>query len=161
MTDASATRRESRITAYNHDVYAWTQEQARLLRAGRYDLIDAENIAEEILDVGRNEYDKLESALTILLMHIQKWDYQPERRSRSWEATILEQRDRVERQFRDSPSLKSRREEAVRDGYRLGKLRAAVETDRPLKECPEHCPYDWDAIMNRPHNIDPDRPWPN
>ena len=149
MTDAATARRRLRVTAYKDDVYAWTQEQARLLLAGQFDLIDAENIAEEILDVGRNEYDKLESALTVLLMHMLKWDHQPERRSRSWEATILEQRDRVERQIRDSPSLKSRREEAVRDGYRLGRLRAFAETDKDVTEFPESCPYDWEAILNR------------
>ncbi len=149
MADAPAAKPRPRVTAYEDDVYAWTQEQARYLRAGRFDMIDAENIAEEILDVGRNEYDKLESALTVLLMHMLKWDHQPERRSRSWEATILEQRKRAERQIRDNPSLKSRRDEAVRDSYELGKLRAAAETDVDLSSFPDFCPYDWDAIMHR------------
>ena len=72
---------------YERDLYAWSQEQARLLKAGRLDEVDAENVAEEILDVGRNEYDKLESALRVLLTHMLKWDHQPERRSRSWENT--------------------------------------------------------------------------
>ena len=68
--------------SYDQYVYAWSQEQARLLKAGRLDEVDAENVAEEILDVGRNEYDKLESALRVLLTHMLKWDHQPERRSR-------------------------------------------------------------------------------
>lgn len=122
----------------------------RLLREGRLDQIDAENIAEEISDVGSNEYDKLESALRILLMHMLKWDHQPERRSRSWEATILEQRDRVERQLSGNPSLKARRSDAVREGYRAGRLRAYGETDLDLESFPEECPYDWETILNRP-----------
>jgi hypothetical protein len=149
MTHAHTAKRRATAPLYERDVYAWAQEQARLLKAGRLAEIDAENIAEEILDVGRNEYDKLESALTVLLMHMLKWDHQPDKRSRSWENTIVEQRDRVHRQLRENPSLKSRREEAVRDGYRAGRLRASAETDLDLDRFPEACPYDWDAIVNR------------
>ena len=60
-----------------------------------------------------------------------------------------EQRDRVELQFRDNPSLKSRRQEAVGRAYRRGRLRASGETDLDLEEFPDECPYDWDAILNR------------
>ena len=63
MTHAPSTRGPREAPLYDRDLYAWVEEQVRLLRAGRLTEIDAENIAEEILDVGRNEYDKLESAL--------------------------------------------------------------------------------------------------
>ena len=149
MTHAPSTRAPRQASLYEHDVYGWVQEQVRLLRAGRLAEIDAENIAEEILDVGRNEYDKLESALTVLLAHMLKWDHQAKKRTRSWEATILEQRDRVETQLSDNPSLKSRRNEAVKTGYRRGRIRASGETNIDVDEFPEACPYDWDTIMNR------------
>jgi len=135
---------------YERDLYAWSQEQARLLRAGRLAEIDAENVAEEILDVGRNEYDKLESALRVLLAHMLKWDHQPARRSRSWENTIAEQRDRTLRQLRDNPSLKARLREAVADAYRSARRDASSETDLDLGTFPEACPYDGDAILNQP-----------
>lgn len=150
MSHATSTKRPRPAPPlYECDLYAWSLEQARLLKEGRLDEVDAENVAEEILDVGRNEYDKLESALGVLLMHMLKWDYQPEKRTRSWETTILEQRDRVERQLRDNPSLRSRTREAVRDGYRLGRLRASGETDMDLDAFPEACPYDRETILNR------------
>jgi hypothetical protein len=63
---------------YDQDVYAWSLEQVRLLRAGDFAAIDAENIAEEILDVGKTEYRILQSALLVLLMHMLKWDHQPD-----------------------------------------------------------------------------------
>ena len=150
MSHAPSSKRPALKPLYARDLYAWSREQARLLKAGRVDKIDADNIAEEILDVGSNEYDKLESALRVLLMHMLKWDLQPERGCRSWEATILEQRNRVERQLRKNPSLKSRLEEAVRDAYSDGRLRASGETDKDLTEFPETCPYDWDAVVSRP-----------
>ena len=149
MTHAHSTDRPTPASLYERDLYAWVQEQVHLLRAGRVNEIDAENIAEEISDVGHNEYDKLESALRVLLAHMLKWDHQPERRSRSWENTIKEQRNRVHRQFRKNPSLKSQRDEVVRDGYASGRLLASTEADMDVDRFPEECPYDWDAIVGR------------
>lgn len=134
---------------YQTDLYAWSLEQARLLREGRLDEVDAENVAEEIQDVGRNEYDKLESALRVLLTHMLKWDHQPERRSRSWENTIREHRYRTERQLRENPSLKSRRDEAVREGYWSARLEASSATDMDVDRFADTCPYSWEEIMGR------------
>jgi hypothetical protein len=135
---------------YDRDLHAWAEEQVRLLRTGRLAEIDAENIAEEISDVGSEQYYKLESALRVLLMHMLKWDYQPERRSRSWENTISEQRYQVEEQLEDNPSLKSRREQAVSRAYRKARLRASSETEMDVASFPETCPYQWDDILSRP-----------
>lgn len=145
LADRSATT----SSVYERDLYAWAQEQVQLLRADRVREIDAKNIAEEISDVGSNEYDKLESALRVLLAHMLKWDHQPKRRSRSWENTILEQRRRVLKQLRRNPSLKSELEEIVRDAYVSGRLLASSEADIDLDHFSEACPYDWDTIINR------------
>ena len=141
---------------YESDLHAWSREQARLLRAGKLDQIDAENIAEEILDVGKTEYRILESALTVLLTHMLKWDHQPERRSRSWSTTIGEQRVRAEQQLADNTSLKPRTGDAVELAYRRARLRASGETDMDLKTFPEACPYDLEAIMSRPFQLEND-----
>jgi len=114
--------------AYEADVHAWSQEQAAFLRERRFDLLDIDNLAEEILDGGRNECHRLESALRVLLTHMLKWDRQPERRTRTWENTIAEQRDRIGIQFADNPSLKRRRDEAVE---RPIAPRAAAPPPRP------------------------------
>jgi hypothetical protein len=148
MTHA-ASPRPAPDPLYKRDLYAWVREQVQLLRSGRIDEIDAENIAEEISDVGHNEYDKLESALRVLLAHMLKWDHQPEQRSRSCQNTIGIQRDHALRQLRDNPSLKSRRDEAVSEGYYTGRLLASSETDMDVEQFPEKCPYDWDAIVGR------------
>ncbi len=149
MTHAPARNRSAAAPLYERDLYAWSQEQARLLLEGRLAEIDAENIAEEVLDVGRNEYDKLESALRVLLMHMLKWDHQPEKRTRSWENTIREQREQVNEQLEDNPSLKSRIGRATERAYRRARLRASTETDMDPERFPDPCPYDWEAIVNR------------
>ena len=136
-------------TRYEDDLYGWVLEQVGLLRAGRLDEVDAENIAEELSDVGSEQYDKLESALEVLLMHMLKWDHQPERPSRSWSLTIEEQRLRAEKQLRKNPGLKSRLGEAIEDGFRLGRVRAAREMNIEPEPLPASCPYDWQAIMHR------------
>lgn len=132
------------------DLYSWARRQAELLRAGRLSDIDPVGIAEEIDDVGDEQYDKLESALRVLMLHMLKWDHQPDRRSRSWTLTVLEQRRRVERQLRKNPGLKSRLDEALSDAYEDARLEAASETGLPTRTFPEVRPLDYAEIMERP-----------
>ena len=90
---------------YETDVVAWAQEQAQWLRAGRWERLDIEHIAEEIEDVGKSEQRELASRMAVLLAHLLKWRYQPERRGASWETTIRTQRAGIERRLRRTPSL--------------------------------------------------------
>jgi hypothetical protein len=143
---------------YGGDVYAWASQQAQLLRAGLLGKIDALQIAEELDDVARSEYDALESALTVLLMHMLKWDHQSEFRSRSWEATIREQRLRVRDRMEDSPSLKSKLEQAIRRAYRYGRVHASGETGLDVSAFPADCPYSWADIIEREFAMGEPRP---
>src|SRR5512134_2414110 len=92
---------------YEQDFYAWTQEQASKLRSGELVTLDLEHLAEEIESMGRSERRELINRLAVLLAHMLKWQYQPERRGsgKSWRATIKEQRRQVQRVLKDSPSL--------------------------------------------------------
>lgn len=92
-------------TDYEHDFYRWTQTQAALLRQGRLDQADLENIAEEIESIGKSDKRVISSYLHNILLHLLKWQYQPSRRSRSWENSIDNSRCQVERIINDSPSL--------------------------------------------------------
>ena len=135
---------------YDRDLYTWAVEQAALLRAGKITEVDALNIAEELDDVGNEQYDKLESALRIILLHLLKWDHQPERRSRSWQASIKVQRNHVRKVLRKNPGLKPLVEEAVREAYADARLEGAGEIDRDESAFPEQCPYPMGVIMDRP-----------
>ena len=137
-------------SCYRDDLYSWSREQAALLRAGRLSEIDASNIAEELDDVGSEQYDKLQSALTVLLVHLLKWDMQPKLRSRSWVNSIREQRRRVERQLRKNPGLKSRLSEAMEEAYEDARDRASSETNLDLESFSRTNPYAFEEIMNRP-----------
>ncbi len=144
----------TRGPAQDDDLAAWAFHQAMLLRAGQLQLIDAARVAEELEDVGHEQYDKFESALRLIVAHMLKWDAQPQRRSRSWQLTIANNRDRVARLLNNNPSFKSRRADAVANAYRAGRREAYAQTKLPLAAFPEECPFSWQELMTRPHTLD-------
>lgn len=79
---------------YETDFYAWTLEQAKLLKQGKLNQLDILNLIEEIESLGKREKQELRNRLGILIGHLLKWEYQSDKRSNSWKATIREQRDR-------------------------------------------------------------------
>src|SRR4051794_41527343 len=100
---AGSATMEKQSAGYDGDFYSWSQEQGRLLREGRWDEVDRQNVAEEIESLGREQFNKLESAIQVLLIHMLKWDHQPERRSRSRALSIKEQRLRLANRLSDQP----------------------------------------------------------
>src|ERR1700683_3000449 len=103
---------------YDQDFYAWSNQQAALLRAGKLGQADIEHIAEEIESMGRTEKRELISRLTVLLLHLLNWRYQPEKRGASWEASIRVQRNRLADHLEDNPSLKPLLPQALLSAYR-------------------------------------------
>jgi len=150
-TAVKAPAQDERARAqYEHDLYSWAVEQAALLRAGRIAETDAKNIAEQLDDVGNEQYDKLESALKIILMHLLKWDHQPERRLRRWRSSILVHRRHVLKVLRKNPGLKPLVGEAVSEAYEVARIEAAGETELDEDTFPLECPYSYDELMQRP-----------
>jgi hypothetical protein len=145
-----APKPQAATARYDDDTYSWAFEQAALLRAGRWHDLDIEHLADEIESVGKSERRELESALRLILMHLLKWDYQPDKRSRSWTITIANQRDHAARTLAENKSLKPKLGNIVTDAYRLARREASGETDLDLAVFPEACPYDLDTLMTRP-----------
>jgi hypothetical protein len=136
---------------YWKDPYGWAMYQAALIRAGKLGEVDLENIAEEIETVGRSEFRSLKSNLAQVLLHMLKWQYQPEKRSRSWVVSISKHRFAYLSDLKENPSLKPRREDARRDAYEHALNMAENETHLPLTTFPVDCPYDWAAILEQPY----------
>ncbi|MBF0786131.1 DUF29 domain-containing protein [Muribacter muris] len=116
--------------AYASDLYAWANEQAYYLSQRVFDQVDIKHLTEELETMGNSELSELESRLELLIMHLLKWQYQPNRQGRSWLLTIKEQRTRIEKRLKRSPSLKSKlnNEEFLQDIWELAVLSAARET---------------------------------
>jgi Domain of unknown function DUF29 len=126
---------------YGTDFYAWTQEQARLLRKRRWSELDLENLADEVASVGSSEKRQIRNPWTSLLAHLLKWKYQPGRRGSSWRATIFDQRRQVGYVLEESPSLRSYFREQVAASHLSGRLEAANDTGIAFGLFPEQCPF--------------------
>ena len=132
---------------YDSDFYAWASRQAALLRAGDLAAADIGHIAEEIESMGRAEKRELVSRLTVLLTHLLKWLYQPERRGISWRSTIRNQRRDLADHLADNPSLKPRLPEALSGAYERARDAAAGETGLEIETFPAGCPWPLDRVL--------------
>ena len=149
MAKASVT--ETRCVRYEDDLYAWTQEQAALLRARQYDGLDWENLAEEIAAVGGSDRRKLESRLCVILLHLLKWQAQPALRGASWRKTLRTQRREIRKLLKQSPSLRRHVPALIRDAYGDAVKDAVDETGLPAGKFPDVCPYTPDAVLDEDH----------
>ena len=126
---------------YEKDFYSWTQEQAELLKTGRFSELDVDNLIEEVESMGRSEKRELESRLTILLLHFLRWKYQEVRRGKSWQLSIDEQRIKFEETLNENPGLKPQLDEIVKKAYKLAVIKAARESKISKSIFPERCPW--------------------
>lgn len=136
------------VSRYEIDFYAWTQEQAQFLHEGQWHCLDRQHLIEEIESLGRQQRQELRNRLAILLGHLLKWQHQPEKRSRSWLATLRVQRLDIADLVQDSPSLQPYLEEALAQGYRKGVALAVAETGLPWATFPKACPYSLEQILS-------------
>jgi hypothetical protein len=132
---------------YDEDFYAWSMEQVELLRSGELSEIDTANIAEELESMGKNNRRELGSRMALLLMHLLKWRYQPNRRSPSWATTVRDQRDEIEAILVDSPSLRPVVRDTLSALYTRAKRKAISETGLPEATFPADCPFTPDQIL--------------
>jgi hypothetical protein len=130
-------------TLYQQDYQVWLEKTANLLRCQSFDLLDLENLIDEIEDMGKSQKEAIESNLTILLMHLLKYQYQPQKRidSQSWRYTIVEHRRRLIRALKKNPSLKNYWEAVFEECYQDARQDAKTETQLPLNTFPEVCPF--------------------
>ena len=134
---------------YDQDFYAWANEQAALLRSGRLSEADIEHVAEEIESMGKTEKRELARRLTILLLHLLKWQYQPVHRGASWQATIRVQRRDLAVHMADNPSLKAMLSQAIEQAYGNAVIEAGAETGLLESTFPVVCPWTYDQITNQ------------
>ena len=135
-------------SAYEKDFYAWATEQAALLRGGKLAEADIEHIAEEIESMGNAEKRELVARLTVLLLHLLKWRYQPKLQGASWRATIEVQRLDIADLLEDNPSLKSLLPEVIARAYRKAIKEAESETGLPETNFPAACPWNFEQATD-------------
>jgi hypothetical protein len=131
---------------YDADETAWLDATAALARAGRLDQIDPATLAEYLSDMARRDRREVESRLIVLLAHLLKWTHQPDKRSGSWKATIVEQRQELEGLLA-SGVLRNHAEAVLADVYAKAVERVTAETNLPAATFPAPCPWTVDELL--------------
>ncbi|MEH2438232.1 MAG: DUF29 domain-containing protein [Nostoc sp.] len=141
METAMSSLKAHSQTLYDTDYLQWIETTVEKLQSHDYVNVDWENLIEEISDMGRSERRSLKSNLIVILVHLLKWQFQPEKRSGSWEGSIIEHRRRVKEALDDSPSLKSYLESVFGECYPQAVKQAKAETGLLVESFPLVCPY--------------------
>jgi len=133
---------------YESDFYGWTQHQADALRSKNIAALDFDNLLEEMEAMGRGEKRSLKSRLSVILAHLLKWQYQPERRGKSWELTIAEQRDQAKDILDENLSLKPLIPEYMEKAWKAAKRKAGREASITQSTFPAQCPWSFEEVMD-------------
>ncbi len=150
---SNKTQAQTQTKLTHHDLYEqdfclWIEQAVKLLSENRLSELDRENLIEEISDMGNSQKHGLESNLEVILMHLLKYRYQPEKRSNSWRSTLFEHRRRLHKAFKTSPSLKRHFADEFNDCYATARKFAAIETDINIDAFPITSPFTESQVLD-------------
>jgi hypothetical protein len=134
---------------YDADFTAWGEAQVAALRKLAVEhpeiaaivALDTGHLIEEVEALASTAPKAIAARFTVLLMHLAKWRYQPEKRTGSWEATIREQRRAIARLIKKNPVVKPRVPTLFAGAWEDAREDAADETGLPLETFPVDCPF--------------------
>jgi hypothetical protein len=133
---------------YERDFSLWLEQQAALLREGRLNELDVANLLEEIESMGRKDRKAIKSNLAVVLSHLLKHQFQPDQRSGSWRASIVEHRQRLRDDLEESPSLAGHAKAVFERAYADARARALAETGLAAAKLPGACPYTLEQTLD-------------
>jgi Domain of unknown function DUF29 len=145
---ASQTNGVHVVSLYDQDFCLWAEQTAQLLRTREYGAIELEHLIDEVEDMSRSEKRALLSNARVVLLHLLKYQYQPEKRSSSWLSSIREHRTRLHDIFKASPSLRGYFQAMFDECYQNARKQAADETGLPLQSFPIESPFAVDDCLN-------------
>ena len=145
---AASNSSEQPLSLYELDFYAWTQNQTAILLRGDWRRLDVAYLVEELESLGKQQRQELINRLGVLLGHLLKWQFQPEARSKSWFATLREQRRRISRLLQQNPSLQAYLRETITEAFPDAIDLVVQETPLRYKDLPSDCPYLLEQILD-------------
>jgi hypothetical protein len=146
-------------TLYDTDFQAWLDKTIDCLEQQQFNRLDIQHLIEELTDLGRSDRKALESNLMILMAHLLKLKIQndvPEQMKGSWYDSVVEHRQRVYKNLRDTPSLKNYLETAIQSAY-LDSRKVAIKEGKlarfgvPIPSevvYPITCPFTLEQILD-------------
>ncbi len=131
---------------YEQDETAWLEIMSALAAEGRLAEMDFANLSEFLSSMAKRDRREVKNRLVVLLQHLLKWELQPERRSGSWKATIMEQRRKME-DLLESGTLHHHAEAILANAYDCARAETAAEIELPLDTFPQDCPWDLESLL--------------
>jgi hypothetical protein len=150
MSVAETSRTPILHRSYSTDYAGWAEDTAQAIEDGRFHDIDRAALADEVRDLSKSERRGLTSALKVLVLHMLKMRYQPEKQTPSWQASISLQRDDVEEYLNESPSLRPDLPRLLEKAYKHARIEAADETGLALNVFPESCEWTATELLEHP-----------
>jgi hypothetical protein len=132
---------------YEADETAWLDATADLIRRGAYRELDYAHLEEYLSDMARRDRREVESRLVVLIAHVLKWLHQPDQRSRSWQGTVVGQRQELARLVARGV-LRNHAEAVLPEMYAEAVERAVAETGLPAQTFPAECPYSLEQLLS-------------
>ena len=133
---------------YDSDLARWYEHQVALLRAQQFHQLDLEHLIEELEGMAGRDRRELRSRLCILLGHLLKCQFQPERKSSGWIGTIKTQRREIQGILKESPSLKQKVAPFSEEEYECALELAVDDTGLPLATFPQQNPWSARDILD-------------
>jgi len=131
---------------YEQDETAWLEAMSKLAAERRFAEMDLPHLSEFLNDMARRDRREVLSRLIVLLAHLLKCEFQSEKRTDSWDDTILEQRHEL-RDLLESGTLHNHAVAMLAEAYETARKRAAAQSGLTRSTFPTECPWDLDAIL--------------
>ncbi len=135
-------------TLYDTDYNLWLDRTISLLKEKRFEEIELPQLIEEMQALSGKDKSAIASNLIIVILHLLKYQYQPQKRTNSWLSSIAEHRDRIEFMLEASPSLKPYLNSIWIKCYWKARNRAGIETGLPLNAFPFEPPFSLLEVLN-------------
>jgi hypothetical protein len=133
-------------TLYEQDETAWLEIMAALAADRRFSQMDFPHLSEYLTDMAKRDRREVFSRLVALLAQLLKWEHQPDRRSGSWQATILEQQREL-RQLVESWTLRNHAVAVLSDAFDEARKQAAAESGLGRNAFPDFCPWNLEQAL--------------
>ena len=134
---------------YEQDETAWLEAMAVLAEQGRVAEMDFAHLSEYLGDMAKRDRREVFSRLVTLMVHLLKWDRQPDRRTGSWRGTIREQRREL-CELLESGTLRNHAEAVFEKGFEHARPQASDETELPVNSFPSEPPWNLDELLADP-----------
>jgi len=127
------------------DEYRWLLENAKRIEDNQPH--DDAGLRIFLLEMSKSDEHGLRSRFRILIGHLLKAQYQSKKKTRSWDVTILNQRDDLSAVLQDSATLRNFAQVNLEKYYQLGVEFASVQTGLPASTFPPTCPWTIKQIL--------------